>query len=149
LKYRTSNAGFSLVEVMVAILILGVALAGLTRGITTALASNKDSELTTVAALAAAAQIETIRADATWTDGETDGECGTDLPGYKWTQTIKAADVDGLHEVTVSVQKGDSSVPIYELKTLLFDPDSIATATEDATTKKDREREKRKHQSRQ
>ncbi|HUD83105.1 MAG TPA: hypothetical protein VMQ67_06360, partial [Candidatus Saccharimonadales bacterium] len=65
---------------MVAILILGVALAGLTRGITTALASNKDSELQTVAALAAAAQIETIRADATWSDGVTDGDCGDDLP---------------------------------------------------------------------
>ncbi|HEX3989113.1 MAG TPA: prepilin-type N-terminal cleavage/methylation domain-containing protein [Verrucomicrobiae bacterium] len=148
MKCQRSNAGFSLVEVMVAILILGVALAGMTRGITTALASNKDSELVTVAALAAAAQIETIRADATWTDGETDGECGDDLPGYKWTQTIKASDVDGLHEVSVSVQKGNSSAPIYELKTLLFDPDSIAT-TEDATTKKDREREKKKHQSRQ
>jgi prepilin-type N-terminal cleavage/methylation domain-containing protein len=146
-KFRTSNAGFSLVEVMVAILILGVALAGLTRGITTALASNKDSELVTVAALAAAAQIETIRADATWTDGETDGDCGDNLPGYKWTQTIKASDVDGLHEVTVDVKKGTSSVPIYELKTLLFDPDSVAS--EDATTKKDREREKKKHQSRQ
>ena len=147
MTFRTSNAGFSLVEVMVAILILGVALAGMTRGITTALASNKDSELVTVAALAAAAQIETIRADATWTDGETDGECGDDLPGYKWTQTIKASDVDGLHEVTVDVKKGTASAPIYELKTLLFDPDSVAS--EDANTKKDREREKRKHQSRQ
>lgn len=147
MKSRTSNAGFSLVEVMVAILILGVALAGLTRGITTALASNKDSELVTVAALAAAAQIETIRTDTTWTDGETDGDCGDDLPGYKWTQTIKASDVDGLHEVTVDVKKGTSSAPIYELKTLLFDPDSVAS--EDSSTKKDREREKKKHQSRQ
>ena len=149
MTFRTSNAGFSLVEVMVAILILGVALAGMTRGITTALAANKDSELVTVAALAAAAQIETIRADTTWTDGETDGECGDDLPGYTWTQTIKASDVDGLHEVTVSVQKGSSSTPIYELKTLLFDPDSIASGDSDPNAKKDREREKRKHQARQ
>ena len=47
-------AGFSLVEVMVAVLILGVALAGLTEGITTALSSNKESELQTTAALIAA-----------------------------------------------------------------------------------------------
>ena len=46
--------GFSLVEVMVAVLILGVALAGLTEGITTALSSNKESELQTTAALIAA-----------------------------------------------------------------------------------------------
>jgi prepilin-type N-terminal cleavage/methylation domain-containing protein len=142
-----NNAGFSLIEVMVAILILGVALAGLTRGITTALASNKDSELQTIAALAAAAQIETIRADATWSDGETDGDCGDNLPGYRWSQTIKPADVDGLHEVTVSIQKGESSVPVYELKTLLFDTDYAATDQE--TTKKDREHLKKKHQARQ
>ncbi len=147
MKRRTTNAGFSLIEVMVAILILGIALVGLTRGITTALASNKDSELITIAALAASAQIETIRADATWTDGETDGDCGDDLPGYKWTQTIKAADVDGLHEVTVKVQKGDSPAPLYELKTLLFDPDSVST--DDGNAKKDRQREKKKHQSKQ
>jgi prepilin-type N-terminal cleavage/methylation domain-containing protein len=146
MKPRHSNAGFSLIEIMVAILILGVALAGLTRGITTALASNKDSELQTVAALAAAAQIETIRADATWSDGETSGDCGDDLPNYRWTQTIKAADVDGLHEVTVSVQRGDSAVPIYELTTLLFDTDYAAS--DQGNTKKDRERLKEKHQSR-
>ena len=148
MKPEHSNAGFSLVEVMVAIMILGVALAGLTRGITTALSSNKDSELETIAALAAAAQIETMRADATWSDGQTDGDCGENLPGYTWTQTIKPSDVDGLHEVTVTIQKGEATAPIYELKTLLFDPDSVAS-TEEGNTKKDREREKRKHQARQ
>jgi general secretion pathway protein I len=147
MKPRHSNAGFSLIEIMVAILILGVALAGLTRGITTALASNKDSELQTVAALAAAAQIETIRADATWSDGVTDGDCGDDLPNYRWTQTIKPADVEGLHEVTVTVQKGESTTPIYELTTLLFDPDYAAS--DEGNTKKDRERLKRRHQSSQ
>jgi len=146
-KPRRSNAGFSLIEIMVAILILGVALAGLTRGITTALASNKDSELQTVAALAAAAQIETIRADSTWRDGVTDGKCGDDLPDYRWTQTIKPADVEGLHEVTVTVQKGDSATPVYELTTLLFDPDY--PSSEEGNTKKDRERLKRRHQSSQ
>jgi prepilin-type N-terminal cleavage/methylation domain-containing protein len=146
-KSRCSNAGFSLIEIMVAILILGVALAGLTRGITTALASSKDSELQTIAALAAAAQIETIRADANWSDGVTDGDCGDDLPNYRWTQTIKPADVEGLHEVTVSVQRGDSAAPIYELTTLLFDPDYAAS--DEGNTKKDREHLKRRHQSSQ
>ena len=44
-------AGFSLIEVMCAILILGIALVGLTQGLTTALSSSKESEQQTMAAL--------------------------------------------------------------------------------------------------
>jgi len=67
------NAGFSLVEIMCAILVLGIALVGLTEGITTALSSAKDSELQTAAALVAAGQIETLRAEGYIVDGETEG----------------------------------------------------------------------------
>jgi len=120
---RRHNAGFSLIEIMVAILILGVALAGLTRGITTALGSNKESELQTAASLIAAGQVETLRASKDIIDGVTEGDCGDDLPLYQWTQTISPGDLDGLHEVKVVVRKINSSSPIYELATLVFDPD--------------------------
>ena len=119
---RQHNAGFSLIEIMVAILILGVALAGLTRGITTALGSNKESELHTAAALIASGQIETLRSGIDIIDGVTEGDCGADLPLYQWTQTISPSDIDGLHEVKVAVQKINSSAPIYELATQVFNP---------------------------
>ncbi len=118
-----ANAGFSLVEVMCAVLILGVALVGLAQGLTTALASSKDSELETTAALCAAGQIEQVRADADYTDGESDGDCGDDLPLYHWKQTIKPGGLDGLHEVTVDIVNTRTGEQLYELKTLLFDPD--------------------------
>jgi len=60
---RNRKRGFSLIEVMCAVAILGVALVGLTQGITTALGSNKESELQTTAALLAAGRIETLRAE--------------------------------------------------------------------------------------
>jgi len=120
---RAANAGFSLVEVMCAVLILGVALVGLAQGLTAALASSKDSELVTTAALCAAGQIEQVRADADYSDGESDGDCGDDLPLYHWKQIIKPGGLDGLHEITVDILNTRTGEQLYELKTLLFDPD--------------------------
>ncbi|MDB6077848.1 MAG: Type secretion system protein GspI [Akkermansiaceae bacterium] len=116
------NGGFSLLEVMCAILILGIALVGLTLGITTALSSSKESELQTTAALLAAGQMEIIRADGTLKDGVTEGDCGDDLPLYRWKQTTTSTSIAGLHEVEVVVENSNSGKAIYELRTLLFDP---------------------------
>lgn len=116
------NAGFSLVEVMCAILILGVAIVGLTTGITTALSSGKESEWQTSAALIAAGQIEMLRADGLITDGVEEGEGGEDLPLYRWQRSTTGTTIEGLHEVTVLVSHAKSGKAIYELRTLLFDP---------------------------
>jgi len=116
-----SNAGFSLVEVMIAVLILGIAIVGLTQGFTTALASSKESELQTTAALFAAGQIETLRAETGLNDETTDGDCGDDLPHYRWRKTVSPADISGLHQVSVSVENAQTGELIYELNTLLFE----------------------------
>lgn len=115
------NAGFSLVEVLVAILILGVALVGLTHGITTALGSGKESELQATAAMFAAGLIEEQRAEGDITDGESEGTCGDELPLYRWTQSVTAAGIDGLHQVDVSIQNAHTGQKIYDLRTLLFE----------------------------
>jgi type IV pilus modification protein PilV len=135
---RHANAGFSLIEVMCAILILGIALVGLTQGITTALGSNKESELQTTAALYAAGLVETLRADGMLTDGEKEGECGEDLSLYKWKQTISSTDIEGLHDVEVEVQLAKSSQPIYTLRTMLFEPPSSLTSQQQTTGAKKR-----------
>jgi prepilin-type N-terminal cleavage/methylation domain-containing protein len=118
------NAGFSLVEVMCAILILGIAMVGLTLGITTALSSNKESELQTTAALLAAGQIELLRADKILTDGLQEGEFGAGLSLYRWKQSVSRTAISGLHEVEVTVENSRTGKIIYELRTMLFDPAS-------------------------
>jgi general secretion pathway protein I len=119
---RSANqSGFSLIEVMVAILILGIAVAGLTGGVTTALSSSKESELQTTAALLAAGRIETLRAEGTLLDGVTDGDFGAGLPLYRWTQTISPSEPDGLHDVDVAVNDSRSGLAIYDLRTLIFE----------------------------
>jgi prepilin-type N-terminal cleavage/methylation domain-containing protein len=114
------NSGFSLVEVMCAILILGIALAGLTQGITTALTSSKESELQTTAALFAAGLIESLRAEGYLSDGVTEGDCGEGLSLYHWKESITSAGIDGLHQVEVVVENAKTGQSIYELQTLLF-----------------------------
>jgi len=116
------TAGFSLIEVMCAILILGIGLVGLTQGLTTALSSSKESEWQTSAALIAAGRIETLRADGYVKDGVEDGEGGEGFALYRWKQTISSTTIDGLHEVEVVVENAKSGQTIYELRTLLFDP---------------------------
>ncbi len=130
------HAGFSLIEVMVAVLILAIALVGLTQGITTALASSKESELQTTAALFAAGQIELLRAEKELADGTDSGDCGAGLPLYRWKETVSPADIDGLHEVDVVVENSQTSAEIYELKTLLFQiPDDSSTKAKTAKPK--------------
>lgn len=122
MKTLPRNSGFSLIEVMCAILILGVALVGLTTGITTALSSGRESELQTTAVLIAAGQIEMIQANGFLSDGVEEGDCGDRLSLYRWKQSINSTPIAGLHEIAVTVENSKSGKAIYELRTMLFDP---------------------------
>jgi general secretion pathway protein I len=134
------HAGFTLVEVMVAIVILAIALTGLTQGITTALASSKESELQATAALFAAGQIELLRAEKDLADGTDDGDCGTTLPLYRWKQTVSPTEIDGLHDVDVVVENSQTGAEIYELKTLLFEiPADTTDKTKSSKSKNKRQ----------
>jgi len=136
--------GFSLVEVLCAILILGVGLVGLMQGVTTALSSSKEAEIQTTAALFAAGQMETLRADGFLLEGETDGTCGPDLDAYQWRQTVSRTAIDGLFDVVVAVEHSATGRSIYELETLIFDPlstsDTTTTGTRDRETERKRQR---------
>jgi type IV pilus modification protein PilV len=138
-------AGFSLIEVLCAILVLGVGIVGLTHGLTTALSSTKESELQTEAALLAAGRMEMIRADGYLVDGSEEGDGDEGLGHYHWQQTISRTDIEGLHEVTVAVQQGRSEKTIYELRTLLFDPpaDSTEETRERRATPESKRRDRR------
>ena len=139
----TRNAGFSLVEVMCAILILGIAMVGLTLGITTALSSNKESELQTTAALLAAGQMELLQADKILTDGVREGEFGAGLGLYRWKQSIGSTAISGLHEVEVTVENSKTGKAIYELRTMLFDaPSELASIKTDRDSAKSKKRKR-------
>jgi type IV pilus modification protein PilV len=116
-----SNAGFSLLEVMCAILVLGIGLAGLTQGLSTALVSSKESEIQTQACLIASGLIEQLRAEESLVNGETNGKCGNGLPTCQWRQSVAASEIEGLHAVTVTIEETKSGKTVYELRTMLFE----------------------------
>lgn len=122
-------------------LILGIGLVGLVHGINTALVSSKEAETQSLAALLAAGQIESLRADGFVIEGESDGEFDGDLSIYSWKQSVKPTAPEGLFEVTVTIEKTEGGEELYELKTMLFDPPVIRE--EDEKDRKDRERKKR------
>ena len=131
---------------MCAILILGVGLVGLTQGITAALTSSKESEIQTTAALLAAGQMETLRAEGIMIEGVTEGEGGEGLGLYSWRQTVSPTTTDGLFDVTVAVENSQTGRSIYELRTLLFDPLSYKgseTSTDRKAKSKKKEGKKR------
>jgi general secretion pathway protein I len=132
------QAGFSLIEVIVAILILGVALVGLTEGVTAALSSSKASERQTTAAQLAAGQIETLRASGSYDDGQTDGDFGDEFLQYRWTQTISTTDIPGLHDVEVEVEDSQTGNTIYDLKTSLFELPQGSNAVNQTSTGRQR-----------
>ena len=120
---KRRQAGFSLIEIMFSLLILGVGIAGMARGVTASLSASKESEIQTRAALFAAGRIEFVRADGYYSAGEDEGECGIALPGYLWKQTMIETEQEGLFHVTVTVvNPPDSERPIFKLETLLFEP---------------------------
>jgi prepilin-type N-terminal cleavage/methylation domain-containing protein len=138
LSHLHTHRGFTLMEVLCAILILGVALVGLTQGITLALHSSKESELQTTAALLAAGQIEAMRAEGFITDGTTDGSGGDGLELYRWTQTVSAAGIPGLHKVEVIVENAKTGKMIYQLETQVFE------RPEDSSPKAKKEKSRQK-----
>lgn len=123
---RRQPSGFSLLEVMCAILVLGIGLAGLTQGITQALSSSKESEMQTAAVLIASGQIEALRTDGFLEEGDTEGELTGALSLYRWKQSITTTPIDGLYEVKVRVDHAESGATLYELQTLLFDASNLS-----------------------
>jgi type II secretory pathway pseudopilin PulG len=127
------TGGFSLVEALVAIMILGVGIVGISEGITTALRSTKDAERETIASLLAAGRIELLRADGFITDGEEEGDFEDEFPLYRWRQRTTPAGISGLHEVLVTIELAATGQKVFELRTMLFDaPLDFSTGTEPA-----------------
>jgi type IV pilus modification protein PilV len=121
------KGGFSLLEAVLAVLILGIGITGMAEGITAALRTSKEAEYRTAAALLASGALEEIRAEGFLTEGEKDMDAEECPPPYSIHEVVARTPTDGLYEVTITVQLASTKETIHEVKTLLFDPETSST----------------------
>ena len=119
---RIEQRGFSLVETLVATVVLGVGLVGMTQGITAVLEGTRTAERYSQAVLLAEEQMELIRAEGLVSEGEYDGDFGEEFPGFRWNSVVRESREVGLFEVKVTVLAMPAEEPLYELTTLVFVP---------------------------
>lgn len=117
----SSSSGFSLVEVLVAVLIIGIGITGLVEGLSTAIYSHKDSERISIAAWLAAGRIEFIRSDGLLIEGTSSGNWTGALSGYAYSETIEESEVEGLYDISVTINDQKDGKVVYSLKTKLFE----------------------------
>ena len=124
---RHQQQGFSLVELLVAMLILSFGIVGMMQGLTTALQSNKEAEWESAAAWIASARVEFLRADGYIVAGETEGQFSGDMETFLWRESITETERLGLYDVVVTIHHVGNGKQIYKLETRLFDPPLLDT----------------------
>ena len=132
MKTARSSGGFSLIEVLCAILVLGVGLVGLVQGVATALRSTQESAALTSTALVAAGRIELLRAEGFLEASEREGDCDEWIGPYRWREIVAETSTEGLYDVEVVIENRNSGREIYSLRTLLFDPPLLSSTEEDS-----------------
>ena len=118
---RTENrTGFSLVELVAALAIFGIAVVAVLELTTTSLRATRVAEDGTRATFLAQAVLEETLAEGLLLEGEQSGEFGAEFPNASWRCIIEQdADNDELYAVTVTVEwPGGDSMHEFRLATL-------------------------------
>ena len=109
---RNRRSGFTLVEMIVATLILAIGISAALACISSATHSTGvAAEYTTAAILAHQRFAELEQQPSTVTAGDTNGSFTDDFSNFSWQQTIETTDVTSLMKVTVVISWPSGSSP--------------------------------------
>jgi prepilin-type N-terminal cleavage/methylation domain-containing protein len=98
--------GFTLVEVLATLVLLGIILPIAMRGVSMAMAAASNARRTSEATSLAEAKLNMLLADGTWASGSLSGDFSPDQPEYQWACLTQNRDY-GLTEVAVRVTWSD------------------------------------------
>ena len=104
----TRRAGLSLIELLVAIVILSVGVVGVLRAFALATRYNYSAENETAAGLLAHDMLEEIRADGAVSEGIESGTFDGDQSRFAWTRSVRKTEKDELYEVRVTISWPES-----------------------------------------
>ncbi len=116
-SYRTRSRGFTLIEALVATLIVALALVAVSSKVSLAAKVAKRTQETTFGRWVAMNAITELRLKAGLPDvGRSDGDEEMANTSWRWTMDVSKTPVEGLRRVDVEVAHIDSpDVPIYKM----------------------------------
>ncbi|MDQ7015826.1 MAG: type II secretion system minor pseudopilin GspI [Gammaproteobacteria bacterium] len=130
----SSNHGFTLIEVMVALAVLAVALSALIKGAADTTANSSYLQQKSFATWVAANKISELRLKKKWLDkGKKSGT--EEMAGYKWhwSSVVKATQSKEMRRLDVGVRlKAEDENPLVKLASFVIDPSLNAKAPQAA-----------------
>ncbi|MBI2264037.1 MAG: type II secretion system protein [Armatimonadetes bacterium] len=100
---KRSRTGFTLVEVIVALALVGTALLALLSSVSTAVRAEAVYSRHTRAVFLARQKLEQVGRQETLTPAHMEGNFAPDFPNFDWQVTIESTQVPGLYKVSAQV----------------------------------------------
>jgi len=116
---RKKNAGFTLMEVLVAVAVLAIALVAVFQMQSQSVSMATDSRFMTTAALLAQSKMAEIESGALSADRAQTGDFGSDYPQYTWQVEISDTQLPRFKKIEVTVsnkdllRRGDYKLVLY------------------------------------
>jgi type II secretion system protein I len=119
-RVSVQTAGFTLIEVLLALAIFSLVIVGSIQSINDHVRSEKYAEDMTRATILAQNLIEEIRYSGAWQEESQEGQFEEDNTGFAWTYEIQGTEIENLFLLTVNITWTDSLGPrSHETATLL------------------------------
>ena len=112
---RSGDRGFTLIEVLAAMLLIGIVLPVVMQGVMAGTRAGSEAHRRTEAATLAQSKLQELTVTGQWDGGTLSGDFGPDWPAYRWQAAVAEwandAQAVGMQQVDVTVTWTDRGRP--------------------------------------